>query len=155
MGIELVEGSDLFVRDGYVLDAHHRRPGEDGRHLSRVDDAYMDPLSFNPDSALGVPGLLMCIRSGGVTLADALGAGVADDKAMYCYVPRMMSFYLGEHAILDNVHTYMLRDTTAAAARVPKPAQSRSQGSAGLRRLRHADRTYLDQRKSAKPTGSR
>jgi len=76
----------------------------------RVDDAYMDPLSFNPDSALGVPGLLSVIRSGRVTLANALGTGVADDKAMYCYVPRMIEFYLGEHAILNNVHTYMLRD---------------------------------------------
>ena len=76
----------------------------------RVDDDFMDPLAFRADSALGVPGLLSVIRSGRVALANALGTGVADDKAMYVYVPRMIEFYLGEHAILNNVHTYMLRD---------------------------------------------
>jgi uncharacterized circularly permuted ATP-grasp superfamily protein len=70
----------------------------------------MDPLAFRSDSALGVPGLLSVIRAGRVALANALGTGVADDKAMYVYVPRMIEFYLGEHAILNNVHTYMLRD---------------------------------------------
>jgi len=70
----------------------------------------MDPLAFNPQSALGIPGLLSAVRSGRVALANALGTGVADDKAMYCYVPRMIEFYLGEHAILNNVLTYMLRD---------------------------------------------
>jgi len=70
----------------------------------------MDPLAFNPQSALGIPGLLSAVRSGRVALANALGTGVADDKAMYCYVPRMIEFYLGEHTILNNVLTYMLRD---------------------------------------------
>ena len=70
----------------------------------------MDPLAFRSDSTLGVPGLLSVIRGGRVALANALGTGVADDKAMYVYVPRMIEFYLGEHAILNNVHTYMLRE---------------------------------------------
>ena len=110
MGIELVEGGDLFVRDGYVWMRTTEGPVKIAVIYGRVKDAYMDPLSFNPDSALGVPGLLSVIRSGRVALANALGTGVADDKAMYCYVPRMIEFYLGEHAILNNVHTYMLRD---------------------------------------------
>ena len=110
MGIELVEGGDLFVRDGYVWMRTTEGPVKIDVIYRRVDDAYMDPLSFNADSALGVPGLLSVIRSGRVALANALGTGVADDKAMYCYVPRMIEFYLGEHAILNNVHTYMLRD---------------------------------------------
>ena len=110
MGIELVEGGDLFVRDGYVWMRTTEGPVKVDVIYRRVDDAFMDPLAFNADSALGVPGLLSVIRSGRVALANALGTGVADDKAMYCYVPRMIEFYLGEHAILNNVHTYMLRD---------------------------------------------
>jgi uncharacterized circularly permuted ATP-grasp superfamily protein len=134
MGIELVEGGDLFVRDGHVWMRTTEGPVKVDVIYRRVDDDFMDPLAFrsdsslgvpgllsvirsgrvalaiNADSALGVPGLLSIIRSGRVALANALGTGVADDKAMYCYVPRMIEFYLGEHAILNNVHTYMLRD---------------------------------------------
>jgi uncharacterized circularly permuted ATP-grasp superfamily protein len=110
MGIELVEGGDLFVRDGYVWMRTTEGPVKVDVIYRRVDDAFMDPLAFNPQSALGIPGLLSAVRSGRVALANALGTGVADDKAMYCYVPRMIEFYLGEHAILNNVLTYMLRD---------------------------------------------
>jgi uncharacterized circularly permuted ATP-grasp superfamily protein len=110
MGIELVEGSDLFVRDGNVWMRTTEGPVKVDVIYRRVDDDFMDPLAFRSDSTLGVPGLLSVIRSGRVALANALGTGVADDKAMYVYVPRMIEFYLGEHAILNNVHTYMLRD---------------------------------------------
>jgi uncharacterized circularly permuted ATP-grasp superfamily protein len=110
MGIELVEGSDLFVRDGHVWMRTTEGPVKVDVIYRRVDDDFMDPLAFRSDSTLGVPGLLSVIRSGRVALANALGTGVADDKAMYVYVPRMIEFYLGEHAILNNVHTYMLRD---------------------------------------------
>jgi uncharacterized circularly permuted ATP-grasp superfamily protein len=110
MGIELVEGGDLFVRDGFVWMRTTEGPVKVDVIYRRVDDAFMDPLAFRPDSVLAVPGLLSVVRSGRVALANALGTGVADDKAMYCYVPRMIEFYLGEHAILNNVHTYMLRD---------------------------------------------
>jgi uncharacterized circularly permuted ATP-grasp superfamily protein len=110
MGIELVEGSDLFVRDGYVWMRTTEGPVKVDVIYRRVDDAFMDPLAFDATSMLGVPGLLSVVRTGKVALANALGTGVADDKAMYCYVPRMIEFYLGEHAILNNVHTYMLRD---------------------------------------------
>jgi uncharacterized circularly permuted ATP-grasp superfamily protein len=76
----------------------------------RIDDDFLDPTVFRPDSLLGVPGLVNAYRAGHVALANAIGTGVADDKAMYVYVPRMIEFYLGEHAILNNVQTYMLRD---------------------------------------------
>ena len=109
MGIELVEGGELRARR-LCVDAHHRRPGEDRRHLSPGRRRVYGPALLQCRFALGVPGLLSVIRSGRVALANALGTGVADDKAMYCYVPRMIEFYLGEHAILNNVHTYMLRD---------------------------------------------
>src|SRR4029079_2917915 len=110
MGIELVEGGDLFVRDGHVWMRTTEGPAKVDVIYRRVDDAFMDPLAFSAQSALGVPGLLSVVRSGRVALANALGTGVADDKAMYCYVPRMIEFYLGEHALLNNVQTYMLRD---------------------------------------------
>ena len=77
-----------------------------GRHLSPLDDDCLDPLAFNPDCALGVPGLLAAYRNGGVTLANAVGTGVADDKSTYPYVPDMIRFYLGEEPILQNVETY-------------------------------------------------
>ncbi len=110
MGIELVEGGDLFVRDGQVWMRATEGPVKVDVIYRRVDDDFMGPLAFRPDSILAVPGLLSVVRSGRVALANALGTGVADDKAMYVYVPRMIEFYLGEHAILNNVHTYMLRD---------------------------------------------
>jgi uncharacterized circularly permuted ATP-grasp superfamily protein len=98
------------VRDGYVWMRTTEGPVKVDVIYRRVDDFFMDPLAFRSDSALGVPGVLSVIRSGRVALANALGTGVADDKAMYIYVPRMIEFYLGEHAILSNVHTYMLRE---------------------------------------------
>jgi uncharacterized circularly permuted ATP-grasp superfamily protein len=110
MGIELVEGGDLFVRDGFIWMRTTEGPVKVDVIYRRVDDAFMDPLAFERDSLLGVPGLLSVVRTGRVTLANAFGTGVADDKAMYVYVPRMIEFYLGEHAILNNVTTYMLRD---------------------------------------------
>ena len=110
MGIELVEGGDLFVRDGDVWMRTTEGPVKVDVIYRRVDDEFMDPLAFQPDSMLAVPGLLSAIRSRRVALANALGTGVADDKCMYVYVPRMIEFYLGEHAILNNVHTYMLRE---------------------------------------------
>jgi uncharacterized circularly permuted ATP-grasp superfamily protein len=110
MGVELVEGGDLFVRDGFVWMRTTEGPRKVDVIYRRIDDEFIDPLAFNTQSVLGVPGLLSVIRTGRVTLANALGTGVADDKAMYCYLPRMIEFYLAEHAILNNVHTYMLRD---------------------------------------------
>ena len=110
MGVELVEAGDLVVRDDVCymrttsgltrVDAIYRR----------LDDEFLDPLEFRPDSVLGVPGLTRAIRAGSVALANAIGTGVADDKAIYRYVPEMIRHYLGEEPELANVETYLLRD---------------------------------------------
>ncbi len=106
MGIELVEGVDLVVDDNIV----YKRTTEGLRRVDviyrRLDDDYVDPLTFLPDSMLGTPGLFNAYRAGNVTLANAIGAGIADDKAIYPFVPEMIRFYLGEEPILANVPTY-------------------------------------------------
>ena len=82
----------------------------------RLDDDFIDPLEFRPDSLLGVPGLVRAYRAGTVAIANAIGTGVADDKAVYCYVPAMIRFYLGEEPLLENVTTYLLDDPEACEA---------------------------------------
>ncbi|RKR04215.1 putative circularly permuted ATP-grasp superfamily protein [Kushneria sinocarnis] len=110
MGVELVEGQDLFVSDGRVRMRTTAGPRVVDVIYRRVDEAFLDPLAFNPDSMLGVPGLLSVYREGGVVLANALGTGVADDKSIYPHVPAMIRFYLDEEPILDNVPTWQCRD---------------------------------------------
>jgi uncharacterized circularly permuted ATP-grasp superfamily protein len=109
MGVQLVEGQDLFVRDDTVYMKTTRGPQRVHVIYRRVDDDFVDPLAFRPDSMLGVPGLFAAYRSGRVTLANAIGTGVADDKSIYPYVPDMIRFYLSEEPVLNNVPTYMLR----------------------------------------------
>jgi len=115
MGVELVEGRDLLVHDNVV----YMRTTAGLRRVDviyrRVDDEFLDPLAFRPDSMLGVAGLLNAYRAGNVALANAIGTGVADDKAVYAYVPAMIKFYLGEEAILPNVETYLLGDDAQRA----------------------------------------
>ena len=106
MGIELVEGHDLFVEGDFVWMRTTEGPKKVDVIYRRLDDAFIDPLCFRPDSMLGVPGLMNVYRSGGVTVCSAPGAGVADDKAIYTYVPEMVRFYLGEEPILKNVPTW-------------------------------------------------
>jgi uncharacterized circularly permuted ATP-grasp superfamily protein len=106
MGIELVEGQDLLVRDGYVYMRTTRGPKKVDVIYRRVDDDFLDPSAFRPDSMLGVAGLLDVYRAGHVTLANAIGTGVADDKSIYPHVPKMIEFYLGEKPILQNVPTW-------------------------------------------------
>jgi uncharacterized circularly permuted ATP-grasp superfamily protein len=106
MGIELVEGQDLFVRDDYVYMKTTRGPERVHVIYRRVDDDFLDPRAFRPDSMLGVPGLFQAYRAGRVTLANAIGTGVADDKSIYPYVPEMIRFYLAEDPILHNVPTF-------------------------------------------------
>jgi uncharacterized circularly permuted ATP-grasp superfamily protein len=107
MGVELVQGSDLFVDDGAVF----MRTTQGRRRVDviyrRVDDDYLDPLAFRSDSFLGVPGLLACYRLGRVSLANAIGTGVADDKAVYALVPEIIRYYLSEEPVLGNVPTYL------------------------------------------------
>jgi uncharacterized circularly permuted ATP-grasp superfamily protein len=106
MGVELVEGADLFVEGGFVWMRTTEGPKRLDVIYRRIDDPYLDPLCFRPDSMLGVPGLMDVYRSGGVSIASAPGAGVADDKAIYTFVPEMIRFYLGEEPVLQNVPTW-------------------------------------------------
>src|SRR5438874_4382070 len=110
MGIELVEGQDLFVLNNTVFMRTTQGPQKVDVIYRRIDDDFLDPLAFRPDSMLGVPGLLSAYRAGRVTLANAIGTGVADDKSMYPFVPEMIRFYLGEEPLIRNVPTYLLRD---------------------------------------------
>jgi uncharacterized circularly permuted ATP-grasp superfamily protein len=107
MGVELVQGPDLFVDDGNVFMRTTRGRRRVDVIYRRIDDDYLDPLAFRPDSLLGVPGLLATYRLGQVSLANAIGGGVADDKAIYAYVPRLIRYYLDEEPILPNVPTYL------------------------------------------------
>jgi uncharacterized circularly permuted ATP-grasp superfamily protein len=115
MGIEMVQGSDLFVDDATV----YMRTTSGRRRVDviyrRVDDDFIDPLAFRRDSFLGVPGLLATYRMGRVSVANALGTGVADDKAIYSYVPTIIKYYLGEDEILPNVKTYVAADPSERA----------------------------------------
>jgi uncharacterized circularly permuted ATP-grasp superfamily protein len=110
MGIELVEGQDLFVKDDFVYMRTTRGPQRVDVIYRRLDDDFMDPEVFRKDSTLGVAGLLRAYRAGNVTLANAFGTGIADDKSIYPYVPKMIEFYLGEKPILQNVPTHVCRD---------------------------------------------
>jgi uncharacterized circularly permuted ATP-grasp superfamily protein len=110
MGVELVQGSDLVVSDGYVfMRTTHGFERVDVIYR-RIDDDFLDPLTFRADSTLGVPGLIDVYRAGRVAIANAPGTGIADDKAVYAYVPQMIKYYLGEDMILENVPTYVCGD---------------------------------------------
>ena len=110
MGIELVEGQDLFVHDNHVFMRTTRGPQRVDVIYRRIDDDFLDPRAFRSNSTLGVAGLLDVYRAGKVTLANAIGTGIADDKSIYPYVPDMIDFYLGEKPILANVPTHVCRD---------------------------------------------
>ena len=115
MGVELVEGRDLFCWRNrvYVHTTHGRRPVD--VIYRRVDDDWLDPLHFRPDSLLGCPGLLNAARSGNVTIANGIGNGVADDKLLYTYLPELIRYYLSEEPLLDNVESYRLDDKETLA----------------------------------------
>ncbi len=110
MGIELVEGQDLFVKDQLVYMRTTQGPRRVDVVYRRVDDDFLDPKAFRPDSTLGCAGLLDVYRKGNISLCNAIGTGVADDKSIYPYVPKMIEFYLGERPILENVPTYLCRE---------------------------------------------
>jgi uncharacterized circularly permuted ATP-grasp superfamily protein len=110
MGVELVEGKDLFVKDGFVYMRTTQGPQRVDVIYRRVDDDFLDPSAFRKDSTLGCAGLLDVYRKGNITLANAIGTGVADDKSIYPYVPKMIEFYLGEKPLLENVPTYLCRE---------------------------------------------
>jgi len=110
LGVELVEGRDLFIKDECVFMRTTQGPKRVDVIYRRLDDDFLDPLAFRPDSALGVPGLMSAYQAGNVTLANAVGTGIADDKAVYSYMPEIVKFYLGEEPILKNVPTWRCRE---------------------------------------------
>ncbi|MCC7184195.1 MAG: circularly permuted type 2 ATP-grasp protein [Rhodocyclaceae bacterium] len=134
MGIELVEGRDLFVRDDTVYMRTTRGPVRIDVIYRRIDDDFLDPQVFREDSVLGVPGLFDAYRSGRVTLANAVGTGIADDKAMYIHVPEMIRFYCGEEPILANVPTWELgkpQDRAYVLEHLPELVVKEVHGSGG------------------------
>src|SRR4029453_5184531 len=108
MGIALVEGRDLLVHDNVVYMRTTAGVKRVDVIYRRVDDDFIDPLAFRQDSHLGVAGLLNAYRAGNVSVTNAVGTGVADDKALYAYVPAIIKFYLSEEPVLSNVYTYIL-----------------------------------------------
>ena len=134
MGIELVEGADLFVKGGFVYMRTTAGPQRVDVIYRRIDDDYIDPLAFRPDSMLGVPGLLSVYREGNVVLANAVGTGVGDDKSIYPYVPDMIRFYLDEEPILANVPTWQCRrptDLSHVLAHLPELVVKEVHGAGG------------------------
>ncbi len=134
MGVELVEGKDLFVNANAVYMRTIRGPRRVDVIYRRMDDDFLDPLAFRSDSALGVPGLLSVYRAGRVTLANAIGTGVADDKSIYPFVPDMIRFYLSEQPLLNNVPTYQCRkpdDLAYTLAHLPELVVKEVHGAGG------------------------
>jgi len=134
MGVELVEGKDLFVNDNAVYMRTTCGPKRVDVIYRRLDDDFLDPLAFRADSSLGVPGLLSVYRAGHVTLANAIGTGVADDKSIYPYVPDMIRFYLSQAPILNNVPTYQCRrkeDLDYTLAHLPELVVKEVHGAGG------------------------
>jgi len=134
MGVELVEGKDLFVDDNAVYMRTTRGPKRVDVIYRRIDDDFLDPLAFRSDSTLGVPGLLSVYREGRVTLANAIGTGVADDKSIYPFVPDMVRFYLSEEPILNNVPTWQCRkkeDLEYTLAHLPELVVKEVHGAGG------------------------
>ncbi len=134
MGVEVVEGPDLFVEDDVVFMRTTSGPKRVDVLYRRVDDDYLDPKVFRPESALGVPGIFGAYRAGNITLANAPGAGIADDKAIYPFVPEMIRFYLGEEPLLSNVPTFLCEreeDRAHVLANIGKLVVKLARGSGG------------------------
>ena len=134
MGVELVEGADLFVQDLKVFMRTTDGPKAVDVIYRRIDDAFLDPQAFNPESMLGVPGLVAAYCAGNVVLANAIGTGVADDKSIYPYVPDMIRFYLNEEPVLQNVPTFQCRkpaELSHVLANLEQLVVKETQGSGG------------------------
>jgi uncharacterized circularly permuted ATP-grasp superfamily protein len=134
MGVELCEGNDLFVSDGWLYMRTTQKPLKVDVVYRRIDDSYLDPLTFRPDSSLGVPGIFDVYRAGRVTLVNAPGTGVADDKSIYTYMPEIIEFYTGERPLLKNVPTWRCSeasDLTYVLERLPELVVKEVHGSGG------------------------
>ena len=161
MGVPLVQGADMFVSDNTLFMRTTRGPQRVDVIYRRIDDDYLDPLAFRADSTLGVPGLLSVYRAGRVSLANAIGTGVADDKSIYPFVPDMIRFYLSEEPILNNVPTYQCRkkeDLAYTLAHLPELVVKEVHGAGGYGMLvgpasTRAEIEDFRQRILAKPDG--
>ena len=140
MGVELVEGRDLVCSGNRVR--MRTTQGERPVHVvyRRVDDEFLDPLHFRPDSVIGCPGIVNAARAGHVTLANAIGNGVADDKLLYTYVPDLIRYYLHEEPIISNVETHRLDDPDVLDARAGPPRRAGAQAGRRGRRQGHRHR---------------
>ena len=136
MGVELVEASDLVVRDDVLYMRTTAACERVHAVYRRLDDDFVDPLEFRPDSLLGVPGLVRAYRAGTVAIANAIGTGVADDKAIYHYVPEMIRFYLGEEPILENVQDLPARPTPSSSSTCSAASTSSSSSRRASRAAR-------------------
>jgi uncharacterized circularly permuted ATP-grasp superfamily protein len=115
MGVELVEGRDLVINDNVVYARTTSGLKRVDVIYRRIDDDFIDPLAFRPESTLGVPGVFNAYRAGNVLIANAPGTGIADDKAVYAYVPRLIRYYLSEEPLLENVETFLCREPKSLA----------------------------------------
>ncbi len=140
MGVELVQGADLIVADGYVWMRTTRGLERVDVIYRRIDDDFLDPQAFRPDSVLGVPGLMDVYRAGRVALANAPGTGIADDKAVYAYVPQIIKYYLGEDAILPNVPTFVCGEPKQCEHVLANLDKLVDQAGERIGRLRHRAR---------------
>jgi uncharacterized circularly permuted ATP-grasp superfamily protein len=150
LGVELVEASDLFVKDDVVFMRTTQGPTRVDVIYRRIDDDFLDPLVFRPDSVLGVPGIMDAYRAGNVTLANAVGTGVADDKAVYSYVPDIIRFFTGDEPILQNVPTWRCREEDSLSYvldHLPDLVVKEVNGSGGYGMLvgPHASRREIDE----------
>ncbi|MEO7787320.1 MAG: circularly permuted type 2 ATP-grasp protein, partial [Sphingomicrobium sp.] len=150
LGVELVEGSDLLVRDDVLYMRTTEGPQRIDVLYRRVDDAYLDPLTFHPGSLLGAPGMMSAYAAGNLTIANAVGTGIADDKAIYSYMPEIIRFYSGEDALLENVPTFRCREPDALAHvldHLPELVVKEVDGSGGYGMLigPHSTREQLDE----------
>lgn len=153
MGVELVEGKDLFVDDGLVYMRTTQGPQRVDVIYRRIDDDFLDPLVFRSDSSLGVPGLMSVYRAGRVTLANAVGTGIADDKSTYPFIPDVIKYYLGEEPILNNVPTFQCRkpsDLSYVLANIEQLVVKEVHGAGGYGMLvgPSASRAQIDDFKS-------
>ena len=156
MGVELVEGRDLVVSDGFVWMRTTKGFERVDVIYRRIDDDFLDPKTFRPDSALGVPGLMDVYRAGRVALANAPGTGVADDKVVYAYVPKIVKYYLGEDIIIPNVPTFICADEDDrqhVLARLPELVVKAANESGGYGMLVGPSSTKESRRSS--PSGSK
>jgi uncharacterized circularly permuted ATP-grasp superfamily protein len=149
LGVELVEASDLFVKDDVVFMRTTRGPTRVDVLYRRIDDDFIDPLTFRPDSVLGVPGLISAYRAGNVTLANAVGTGISDDKAVYTYMPDIVRFYTGDEPLLRNVPTWRCREPDAlkhVLDRLPELVVKEVAGSGGYGMLvgPHATKSEIE-----------